>query len=651
MAVSDTLIDTLFDGRYRILRKLGTGGMANVYLAEDQELGRRVAIKILDERHASDEQFVERFRREAKNAAGLSHANIVSIYDRGQAEGTYYIAMEYLDGRTLKELLVQYGPPPIRIAIGYVRQILTALAFAHKNGLVHRDIKPHNVIVDGSGHVKVTDFGIARSGTSQMTEAGSIIGTAQYLSPEQARGAPVDQRSDLYSIGVLLYELLTGSVPFTGDTPVEIAMKHLSAVPEPPSHERPEIPRGLDLVVIRALAKDPEERYQTAEEMDADLARIERGMRPSDETADAATAVLAGSGIDDTAIRRMPTVTASAYRAPPYASFEEPVRRRPKWPWLLALLLLVAAGIGGWYAYKEIDKQLNANAPVRVPLVEGLIEPLARQRIVSAGLTADVKRQFNGRTAPGHVFNQSPAAGQKDAKGNTVTLYVSKGVALVTVPDVKGESKASAEDQLRGLSLHWTEFPVHSTQAAGAVVAQNPAAGSKLRRGQSVRLNISSGPQPVIVPRVLGQAYVQASTTLQQDGFKVARNDVDSNQPKGYVVDQTPAANSSVPQGSTVTLDVSKGPTTTAVPDVRGEDQNTATGDLQQAGFQVVVAQQNVTDPGEDGIVLRQNPAHGSQAKIHATVTITVGKLVQTTTTTTTTPAPPKPPKPKKPKR
>ncbi len=257
MAVSDTLIDTLFDGRYRIVRKLGTGGMAAVYLAEDQELGRRVAIKILDERHASDEQFVERFRREAKNAAALSHPNIVSIYDRGEAEGTYYIAMEYLDGRTLKELLVRFGTPPVRIAVGYVRQILAGLAFAHKHGLVHRDIKPHNVLVDSGGHVKVTDFGIARSGTSQMTEAGSIIGTAQYLSPEQARGAPVDQRSDIYSVGVLLYELLTGSVPFTGDTPVEIAMKHLSAVPQPPSKKRPDVGRGLDLAVVRAPSGAP----------------------------------------------------------------------------------------------------------------------------------------------------------------------------------------------------------------------------------------------------------------------------------------------------------------------------------------------------------------------------------------------------------
>src|SRR5919197_3611187 len=230
MSVSDTLIDHVFDGRYRVVRKLGTGGMANVYLAEDEELGRRVAIKMLDDRHAQDEQFVERFRREAKNAAGLSHQNIVSIYDRGEAEGTYYIAMEYLEGRTLKELILSRGPAPVTVAVDYARQILSALRFAHRNGIVHRDIKPHNVLVDDEGHLKVTDFGIARAGASQMTEEGSIIGTAQYLSPEQARGTQVDQRSDLYSLGIVLYELLTGSVPFSGDTPVEIAMKHLQAV-------------------------------------------------------------------------------------------------------------------------------------------------------------------------------------------------------------------------------------------------------------------------------------------------------------------------------------------------------------------------------------------------------------------------------------
>src|SRR5437762_5400600 len=296
MTTSDTLIDRLFDGRYLITRKLGAGGMADVYLAEDQELGRRVAIKILNDRHAADDQFIERFRREAKNAAGLSHPNIVSIYDRGEAEGTYYIAMEFLDGRSLKELIVGRGPAPIKISIEYARQILAAIGFAHRHGIVHRDIKPHNVLVGPEGRLKVTDFGIARSGASQMTEVGSIIGTAQYLSPEQARGAPVDQTSDLYSVGVVLYELLTGQVPFTGETPLEIAMKHLSEVPKPPSELRPEVPHDLDLVVLRALAKDPADRYETAEQMDKDLERVLSGMPVGAETAEAATAVLSGAG-------------------------------------------------------------------------------------------------------------------------------------------------------------------------------------------------------------------------------------------------------------------------------------------------------------------------------------------------------------------
>src|SRR5919198_539587 len=354
MSVSDTLIDHVFDGRYRVVRKLGTGGMANVYLAEDQELGRRVAIKMLDDRHAQDDQFVERFRREAKNAAGLSHPNIVSIYDRGEAEGTYYIAMEYLEGRTLKELIVTKGPTPIPVAIDYTRQMLGALGFAHKNGIVHRDIKPHNVVVGPDGRLKVTDFGIARSGASQMTEAGSIIGTAQYLSPEQARGAPVDQRSDIYSVGIVLYEMLTGSVPFTGDTPLEIAMKHLSAVPEPPSEKRHEVPHELDSIVLRALAKDPADRYQSAEEMDADLARASRGRAVAPETEEAATQVLRGAGATTLAsaptevVRRPGTVVPPA--APPYRpptgfyEYGEP-RRRSFWPWLLAAVLL-AGGRG-----------------------------------------------------------------------------------------------------------------------------------------------------------------------------------------------------------------------------------------------------------------------------------------------------------------
>ncbi len=637
MSVTDTLIDTLFDGRYRITCKLGTGGMANVYLAEDQELGRQVAIKILDERHASDEQFVERFRREAKNAAGLSHANIVSIYDRGEAQGTYYIAMEYLDGRTLKELLVRFGPPPIRIAVGYVRRILAALAFAHRHGLVHRDIKPHNVIVDASGHVKVTDFGIARSATSQMTEAGSIIGTAQYLSPEQARGAAVDQRSDLYSVGVLLYELLTGTVPFTGDTPVEIAMKHLSAVPERPSRRRSEVPRGLDMVVVRALAKHPDERYQTAEEMDADLARVEQGLRVSEETSEAATAVLAGSGIDETAIRRMPTVTTAAYRPSSYEYEDRPVRRRrPKWPWLLALLLVAAAGVGGWYAYTQIEHKLNAAEPVKVPFVEGVAERLAVNKIIKAGLKPDAKRRYNGTTPRGHVYDQNPEQGERIQKGNTVTLFVSKGIPVVTVPDVRGKSESDATAELADAGLRWSVGRVHSDQAEGTVVSQHPSPGEKVEKNTSVRINVSEGPQLIGVPGVIGKSFGDASSTLQSSGFAVARKDVDSDQPQDTVVDQDPAPNSFIAAGSTVTLSVSKGPTTTAVPDVTDLDIDTAKAQLEGAGFSVSRQWQDTTDPTKDNIVLRQSPRGGTQLKIGNTVTIVVGRLIQETQTTTT---------------
>ncbi|HVV58699.1 MAG TPA: Stk1 family PASTA domain-containing Ser/Thr kinase, partial [Gaiellaceae bacterium] len=415
MSTSDTLINRVFDKRYVIRRKLGAGGMAVVYLAEDQELGRRVALKLLDERHAADEQFVERFRREAQSAAGLNHPNIVSIFDRGLAEGTYYIAMEYLDGRTLKELLVRNGPTPIPIAIDYARQILGALAFAHRGGIVHRDIKPHNIVVGSDGRLKVTDFGIARSGASQMTEAGSIVGTAQYLSPEQARGAPVDPRSDIYSLGIVLYEMLTGKVPFTGDTPVEIAMKHLSQIPEPPSELRPEVPHDLDAVVMRALAKDPDQRYASAEEMDADLGRVARGVAVSQETEEALTTVMAGGGIGagQTMVTRpravAPPPAPPIYRPPRgYYDYEEPPRGRSFWPWLLALGLIVAGAAGGYFLYEKIQDQLNSNKPVAVPDVRLLVRRLAVQKIEAAGLKAQVVTQPETDTPKGEVKEQNP---------------------------------------------------------------------------------------------------------------------------------------------------------------------------------------------------------------------------------------------------
>jgi serine/threonine-protein kinase len=649
VAVTDSLIDTLFDGRYRIVRKLGSGGMANVYLAEDQELGRRVAIKILNDRHAGDEQFVERFRREAKNAAGLSHPNIVSIYDRGEAtEGTYYIAMEYLDGRSLKELIVSRGPAPIPIAIDYTRQILAALRFAHRNGVIHRDIKPHNILVDSEGRVKVTDFGIARAeqagaSAQQMTEAGSIIGTAQYLSPEQARGTRVDATSDLYSLGIVLYELLTGTVPFSGETPVEIAMKHLSAIPDPPSERRHDVPHALDMVVLRALAKDPRDRYQSAEEMDADLERVARGSAVSRETEEAATTVLSGAELAaaaPTTIQRAPTAVTQL-RPAGYYDYEEPARRRAFWPWLLALLLVAAAAVAAVYVYDQIQDELNANRPIAVELYVGLQEKQAVENIRADGFTIDLQhihRQPNAKQPAGVVYDQDPDAGQRQDKGNFVSIWVSTGAPKTTVPNVKGLSRDEAVSRLASANLQADVHEVPSSEQPDVVLAQDPKPGEKVKQNTKVRINVSSGPKPVSVPNVVGQAYDSAASLLQGQGFAVAKRLVDSNQPAGVVVDSDPKPGSSVAPGSSITLLVSKGPKEQQVPSVENLDVDTAKGILQDSGFKWKIVYQDTTDGSLDGVVITQDPAAATKAPPGTVVTLTVGRLVQETTTAPTTP-------------
>ena len=651
MAVPDPIIGELFDGRYQIVRKLGAGGMANVYLAEDQELGRRVAIKILNDRHANDDQFVERFRREAKNAAALSHPNIVSIYDRGEAEGTYYIAMEYLDGRSLKELIVSRGDAPVAVVVEYARQILAALRFAHRHGIVHRDIKPHNVLVDGEGRVKVTDFGIARAGTSQMTEAGSIVGTAQYLSPEQARGGDVDQRSDLYSLGVLMYEMLTGEVPFAGDTPVEIAMKHLSQTPAAPSTKRADVPRELDMVVMRALAKHPDDRYQSAEEMEADLDRVARGVGVAPETAETATQImrapLAGPVAATAATMITPPRRAGAAipPVPPsvYYDLDEPIHRRPVWPWIAALLFVIGAGIGGWFLYHQISDRLSSSTPVAVRNYVSETEQLATQNIRSDGFNPVVQHHTSLTVPNGFVVRQTPLPGAHQAKGNDVTIVVSTGKPKVALPTLVGLKSQDAISKLKALHLVPDVHEVQSGSPADTITASDPKAGTQVSAGTKVRINVSKGPTPITVPGVVGESISQATADLNAAGFKVNPTYVESNSPQNQVVNQSPGQNEHAAKGSTVSLTVSNGPKTVAVPDVRTLDVGTATAQLQGENFKVKVAYTTVTDPNSDGIVLDQNPEGDQQAKPGSTVTLDVGRCPQggctaaTTTTTETT--------------
>jgi beta-lactam-binding protein with PASTA domain len=493
----------------------------------------------------------------------------------------------------------------------------------------------------------VTDFGIARSGASQMTEAGSIVGTAQYLSPEQARGAPVDARSDLYSLGIVLYEMLTGKVPYTGEAPVEIAMKHLTAVPEPPSKLRPDIPHDLDAIVMRALAKDSEQRYGSAEEMDADLARVARGVSVSQKTEEAMTQVLAGVGAANAAtmVTRPRTVTAPPAYRPPAPYYEEARGRRSVWPWLLGILACAIAAVGGYLIYQKIEQQLSTTKPVAVVDVRDIRQALAVQKLKTQGFDVKITKESSDTVPQGNVVDQSPSPGSRIPRSSTVTIFVSTGKQKVKVPDVRHLTLNEAIARLNDVHLNPQVHELFSSSPVSTVIAQAPGPGEQVLANTSVRLNVSQGPKLIPVPNVVGTPFPNAQSALEGAGFVVVRADEASDQPKGEVTATDPQGGTSARQGTKVTVTVSKGPATAAVPDVTGRQQSDAVTLLQQAGFLVTIVKQDVTDPSQDGLVLSELPRGGQKAQKGASVTITVGHLVQqpptTTAAATTTTAPP----------
>ena len=603
---------TVVDERYRLDRKIGSGGMADVWLAEDTELDRQVAIKILHDRFAQDKEFVQRFQREAQSAAGLQHPNVVGIFDRGAFDGTYFIAMEYVDGPSLKDLVK--GGMGARDAIDFTRQILNAARFAHRKGIVHRDLKPQNVLIDDEGRARVADFGIARADeNSDITATGSVMGTAQYISPEQAQGKETTPRSDLYSIGVILYEALTGRVPFEGDSAVAVALKQVSEAPRRPSAINPNVPPALDAVVMRALAKDPDARFRDA---DAFLKALDAAERAPDTPRAQDTAAYAA-------------VTPEGETAMPveeeYVEYEE---RRRRWRWLA--LAVLAVGVAALVAYA-----LTRPSHVAVPDVIGQNVDQATRILDDKGFEVAIKAVPN--IAPrNQVVEQDPIptdrGGGKAEEGSTVTLSVSSGPAIVAVPEVSGLTQAEATKRLESAGFGVTvQQRFSKTVHKGLAIGTEPGAGTQLSTAQPVTLLISRGVNSVTVPDVVGLDDQAALAALQNAGLSGTEVQRDSTEPQGEVLSQSPGAGKRVPRGIQVTIFASTGVIT--VPDVVGQARKTAVNTLKKAGFVVSVTEQSTDDPSEVGTVISEFPPGGSRGQRGDTVTISVGTEPTTSTT------------------
>jgi beta-lactam-binding protein with PASTA domain len=616
--------NTLVDGRYKVLRRIGSGGMADVYCAEDTHLGRQVAIKVLHRRFAQDQEFVERFRREAKSAAGLNHPNVVGVFDRGEHEGTYYIAMEFLAGQTLKEIVAAEAPLPQVRVIDLGLQILQAAGFAHSHGVIHRDFKPHNVIVDQLGHAKVTDFGIARAGASEMTETGSIMGTAQYLSPEQAQGHAVTATSDIYSIGVMLYEMLAGRLPFEGDSAVAVALKHLSESPVPISQWRPDVHPALEAVVMAALAKDPAQRWQSAEDLAAGLeaarTQIEAGPNGGQDTA--AFAAIPMPTADETA----PTEFVSA-RAPVAAPVGKPEpEHERRWPWytigFLALALL------GVLLYVILSGALTTEKR-EVPRVTGKQLVEARALMERASFEVETERVQSSQPFD-QVVDQDPNGGEEADEGSTVTLEVSGGPGDVLVPPVENLRQGQAINELEDAGLEVTIDREFSDKVKKDFAIRTvPPEGTEVTKGTRVRLLVSQGPEQVTVPDVTGLSRESAEARLRDEGLAVSVDEQESDEPEGDVISQSPSAGAKLTRGETVTITVSSGRPQVEVPDVVGMGEERATARLSGAGLTPVRQEREVTDPTQDGVVVEQRPGAGTEVDPGRQVVIVIGVLKQ----------------------
>jgi eukaryotic-like serine/threonine-protein kinase len=631
----------IYSGRYELTHLIARGGMAQVYRAMDRQLERPVALKVLFPELSIDRTFVERFRREAQAAANLSHPNIVPVFDWGEDDGSYFIVMEYVEGRPLSAVLRDPQPMPPRQIATIGAGVAAALAFAHRHGVIHRDVKPGNVLITPDGDVKVTDFGIARAVNTEesLTQTGAVMGTAAYFSPEQAEGKGVDSRSDIYSLGVVLYEMSVGRPPFTGDSPVAVASKHVRDMPVLPREANAAVPAALEAVVMKAMAKNPDDRYGSAEELRADLLRFADG-RPVEAGDPGTTSMMTAVGVT----QAMPATTGRTMAVPaagPLPPSNEDLERKKRTRNLVIVLvlLLVALAVIAFFLLRSV---LGGN--VTVPNVVGSTVSQATQTLQNEHLTVGSSTVKASNTTKGDVLSTDPKSGASVSKNSAVNLVVSGGpnIPTVAVPNVKGQQLTQAIAALQGANLGYTIKDVTSNQAVGTVLTQDPVGGTKILETRKVQLTVSGTQSSVSVPSVVGQSPANAGGILTQAGLKVgSQSTACASQPNGVVSAQNPGAGASEPPGTPVNLVVSSG-NCISVPSVVGQTQSSATTAITGAGL-VANATFDTTCPNgaQPGNVDTQNPAPNAQVNSGSTVTISVCQSATTTTTATTAPPPP----------
>jgi eukaryotic-like serine/threonine-protein kinase len=636
-------IPRLLSDRYELGETLGYGGMSEVHLGRDMRLGRDGGVRVLLADLARDPQFQHRFRREAQNAAALNHPAIVAVYDTGETVSDYgplpYIVMEYVEGRTLRDIVKTEGPMDEQRAMETMADICAALDFSHRNGIIHRDVKPANVMINNAGAVKVMDFGIARAlaDGQGVTQTAAVVGTAQYLSPEQARGELVDARSDVYAAGCVLYELITGEPPFTGDSPVAVAYQHVREDPIPPSRQNPDVSAALDAVVLKAMSKNPANRYQSAAEMRTDLVRVLSGQRQLAPVimTDADRDLMLDSG-PTVAIRQMRPTRVSRRHADTNAA---PVEERRSGRGLGILTTVVIIAIVGLLLLLFTDVFGGGPKPVALPNVVGQPVPSAEQSLNAAGFQTERHPVESTPQDLDRVVAMSPVG--QAVRGTTVRLDVGAGPAEVEVPNLLGLDRVQAQASLQQVGLVLS--PDQGTQVAeddkdiGRVLVQDPAAGGRLAKGKAVAITVGVAPETVGVPDVVGTNIDQAQRNIVVAHLTAAVQDVDSTAPKGQVLRQNPGGGNTVKAGSTVTLTVSRG-NQIQMPDLRGQTPSQAQNALRKLGWTGTLKQvfTPVEDAGQVGFIVAQDVPVGTGFARDQTITITVGQSNAATSTTTT---------------